>query len=242
MRTATFTPAAPLGNNRVYTATLTTGARSVVGLSLAAAYTWSFTTAFLELGTAGTCSVLGASITNTGPTTLGGDLAVSSGTPIMGGATITVGGSTHAGDAAAMRAHDDLQLAYTAAANMPLTQTITALDGQVLAPGIYRSSAALSLNTVLTLDAANDPNAIFLFQVDAALNTGANTSSVVLVRGAQASNVYWQVSGAVTLGAMSSFKGTVLGQAAITVGAGTVVEGRVLSLSGTVTLASNTIQ
>ena len=67
-------------------------------------------------------------------------------------------------------------------------------------------------------------------------------SRVELIRGAQAAHVYWQASGAVTLGAMSSFKGTVLGQAAITVGAGTVVEGRVLSLSGTVTMASNTIQ
>ena len=240
--TATFTPSAPLGSNRLYTATITTGARSLVGRALSADRTWLFTTAFLELGAAQTCSVLGTSVTNTGNTSLSGDLTVSSSTPLTGGATITVGGNSHLGDAAATQARADLQLAYTAAANMTPSSSISTLDGRTLNAGIYTSNAvALSLNTALTLDAENDPNAIFLFQVDAALNTGANTSSVVLVRGAQASNVYWQVSGAVTLGANASFKGTVLGLAAITVGAATVVDGRMLSLNGVVTLASNTI-
>ena len=240
--TATFTPTVPLSSNRLYTASITTAVRSLNGLALSAEHTWRFTTAFLELGTAQTCSVLGASVTNTGNTSLSGDLVVSSGTPLSGGATITVGGSSHLGDAAATQARANLQLAYDAAASMTPTNSIAALDGQTLTAGVYSSNAvALSLNTVLTLDAENDPNAIFLFQVDAALNTGANTSSVVLIRGAQASNVYWQVSGAVTLGANSSFTGTVMGLAAITVGASTIVEGHMLSLNGVVTLATNTI-
>ncbi len=240
--TATFTPSAPLGSHRVYTATITTGARSLAGLPLGANYSWSFTTAFLELRTAQSCSVLGASVTNTGTTLLGGDLQVSSGT-ITGGATITVGGTTHVGDATASLARADLQRAYTAAVNMTPTGSVSTLDAQILTPGIYTSNAvALPLNAVLTLDGQNDPNAVFLFQVDAALNTGASTARVELIRGAQASNVYWQVSGAVTLGANSFFKGTVLALEAITVGAGTVVEGRMLSLNGVVTLATNTIQ
>ena len=99
----------------------------------------------------------------------------------------------------------------------------------------------MALGTTLTLDGEGNPDAVFIFQIDAALNTGATTSSVSLIRGARAANVFWQVSGAVTLGAGSSFKGTVLGLAAITVGAGVNVQGRVMSVNGAVTLANNVI-
>ena len=42
--TASFTPSAPFTNSTVYTATITTGAKSTAGNSLAADYTWTFTT------------------------------------------------------------------------------------------------------------------------------------------------------------------------------------------------------
>jgi hypothetical protein len=41
---ATFTPTANLANSTVYTATISTGATSVAGIPLAAAYVWTFTT------------------------------------------------------------------------------------------------------------------------------------------------------------------------------------------------------
>ncbi len=42
--TATFTPSAPLTINTVYTGTITTGAKDILGNSLPVNYTWSFTT------------------------------------------------------------------------------------------------------------------------------------------------------------------------------------------------------
>ena len=63
---------------------------------------------------------------------------------------------------------------------------------------------------------------------------------MVLVGGAQAANVVWQVRGAVGLGAGSAFTGTVLASGAITVGASATISGRALSQGG-VTLASNVL-
>ena len=239
--TATFVPATSLATNRVYVATLTTGARSAGGLPLAASHTWSFTTALIALRSAQTYSVLGASITNTGATTLSGDLGVSTAAPIMGGATIVVGGTTRAGTAPAIQARSDLQQAYSSVAGLQSTGTLTTLDGLTLTPGVYSASAALTLSTNVTLDGESDPNAVFIFKIDAALDTAATTSTITLMRGARAENVFWRVSGAVTLGATSSFKGTIIGLTAITVGAGTAVDGRALTIDGLVTLSSNTI-
>ena len=242
LATATFVPAGLLQTNSVYTATITTGARSLGGVALETSHSWTFTTALIALRSAQTYSVLGAGVTNTGPTSLSGDLGVSTGAPIMGGTLITVGGTTHAGDAAAIRARADLLVAYNAAKALTGPMSLATLDGRTLTAGIYTSNAAaLGLSTMLTLDGEGDPNAVFIFQVDAALNTGATTSNVTLIREARAANVFWQVSGAVTLGAGSQFQGTILGLAAITVGAGTVLEGKALSINGDVTLATNTI-
>ena len=242
MTFATFAPTLALETNRSYTATVTSGARSLAGPALQQNHTWTFTTALIWLDRARGCSVLGASVTNTGPTSLAGDLCVSTSAPLMGGATMTISGASHLNDAAATDARADLQVAYAAAGALTATNTLATLDGQTLTAGIYTSNAAaLALGTTLTLDGEGNPDAVFIFQIDAALNTGATTSSVSLIRGARAANVFWQVSGAVTLGAGSSFKGTVLGLAAITVGAGVNVQGRVMSVNGAVTLANNVI-
>ncbi len=239
---ATFAPVVPLQTNLDYTATITTGARSAGGVPLEASHSWTFKTALLALRSAQTFSVLGAAVSNTGATTLSGDLGVSTAAPITGGALIVVGGATHAGDAAATQARSDALLAYNAAAALTPSMSLATLDGRTLTPGIYTSnSAALSLSTTLTLDGEDNPDAVFIIQVNAALDTGATTSNVSLVRGARAANVFWQVSGAVTLGATSTFRGTLLALGAITIGAGTQLNGRALSINGDVTLASNVI-
>ena len=240
-QSATFTPSAPLGPNLIYTATLTQAASDSAGLPLAANHTWSFTTTALDLGTARTYSVLGASVSNTGPTTLAGDLAVSPGSAIAGFPPGTSSGAIHAGDAQAAQARADLLVAYNDAAGRASTANVDGdLAGRTLNPGVYRSAAALSLSTTLTLDGQNNPNAVFIFQVEGAVSAAA-ASSVNLINGARASRVFWQVVGAVTLGAGSSFRGTIIGFAEITVGAGTTVEGRALTLNGAVTLSSNSI-
>ena len=90
----------------------------------------------------------------------------------------------------------------------------------------------------MTLDGQNDPNAVFVFQVNAGLNTAAG-STLSLINGAQAGNVFWQVNGAAGTGALSSFAGTILANGAITLGA--ALAGRACVASGLVTLADNAV-
>jgi hypothetical protein len=152
-------------------------------------------------------------------------------------------GVMHIGDSAAATAEADLTAAYADALGRTAdTEFAGDLNGFTFTPGVHHTGAALALSAggILTLDARGDPNAVFIFQVNGALNTAAG-SSVNLINGAQAVNVFWQVNGAAGTGASSSFSGTILAAGAITLGAGGELVGRALS-SGAVTLASNTIR
>jgi hypothetical protein len=192
------------------------------------------------LGLAASFSVLGTGVTGTGVTTMTGDLGVSPGTGVTGFPPGTVGGVIHAGNPDAAAAQAALLAAITdAAGRTPHTQFSGDLIGRTFHYGVHHSAAAVALTGTVTLDAENDPDAVFIFQVDAALDTAAGTR-VLLVNGAKASNVFWQVTGAAGTGGLSSFSGTILATGAITLGAGSTLVGRALS-RGTVTLADNTI-
>jgi hypothetical protein len=152
-----------------------------------------------------------------------------------------VEGTVHVDDTTAKQARADLAQAYTDANSRTAhTEFAGDLNGRTFHAGVHHTTAALGLTGTVTLDAENDPDAVFIFQVDAALNTAA-ASHVVLARGAQAARVFWQVEGATGTGADSTFAGNILGAGAVTLGAGTVLTGRALSYD-TVTLAGNTIK
>jgi type VI secretion system secreted protein VgrG len=101
--------------------------------------------AMVGLGAAGSFSVLGAStVTNTGPTNLGGDLGVSPGTAITGFPPGKVAGTTHSADGLAGAAHADLQAAYTDAAGRTATEAVAGdLVGRTLSAGVYSSASSL---------------------------------------------------------------------------------------------------
>jgi hypothetical protein len=197
--------------------------------------------ATVGLGTTASYSVLGGTtVTNTGPSTLAGDLGVSPGTAIVGFPPGTTAGATHAGDAQAAQAQADLVIAYDDAAGRAPTASVAGdLVGQTLTSGVYNSTGPLALSGTLTLDGQGDPNAVFIFQI-ASTQTTATASSVNLTNGATACNVFWQVGSSATLGTTSTFVGTIMALTSITVTTGTVVEGRALARNGAVALDKNT--
>ena len=84
------------------------------------------------------------------------------------------------------------------------------------------------MNGTLVLDGANNADSVFIFQTATTLITGG-TGNVTFIRGAQACNVFWKVGSAATLGAGSSFSGTILAHDDISLGDGVTVTGRLLA-------------
>ena len=196
----------------------------------------------VNLGTAGNFAVLaGSGITNTGPTTITGDVGTFPTTTEVGFGTVTLIGTNHGGDAVTQVAKTDLVTAYNdAAGRVPAVVVAGDLGGQTLVPGVYQSASSLGLTGTLTLDAQGDPNAVFIFQMGSTLTT-ASGSNVSLINGAQSCNVFWQVGSSATLGTGSTFRGTILALTSITATTGVVVDGRLLARNGAVTLDTNTI-
>jgi hypothetical protein len=200
-----------------------------------------------SLGSAETFAVLGAStVTNTGTSTISGNVGVSPGSAITGFPPgIIINGALHAADATATQAHADLAAAYTAFAGLasPPANNLSGMDlgGKTLTPGVYRYDVAATWTSgVLTFDAQNDPSARFVIQIGTTLIT-PSSSSVVLINGADPRNVYFQVGTSATLGTGSSFIGNILADASITAVSDTIVTGRLLAVVGGVTLDTNNV-
>jgi len=220
------------------------GIASVAALGLLVAIPGSAQAAAapVPLGTADSFVVLaGAGITNTGPSTLNGDLGTFPTTTITGPGSLTVTGTNHHGDAVTQGAKTDLVTAYNTAAGEGPTSPISGdLTGKTLKQGVYNSSSSVGLTGALTLDGAGNPDSVFVFQAGSTLTTGSG-SRVNLINGANPCNVIWQVGTSTTLGTGSRFVGTVLSKTSITATTGATVRGRLLARNGAVTLDTNTI-
>src|SRR6185503_17935631 len=71
--------------------------------------------------------------------------------------------------------------------------------------------------------------------------TTAPASSVNLINGAQACNVFWQVGSSATFGTNSSFAGSVMALASVTATTGASINGRLLARTGAVTLDTSPV-
>jgi ice-binding like protein len=198
----------------------------------------------VQLGAATAFAVLAHStITNTGTgTTVSGDVGLSPGTTIAAfppGQIIN--GTKHDDDAVAGDAQTALTAAYLdAAGRTPFTTTSATLAGETLPAGVYKASSSLGLVGTVTLNGHGNPTAVFIFQVGSTLTTHSS-STVALVGTAQACNVFWQVTSSATLGTTSTFVGTVMALASVTLTSGVHVAGRVLARTGAVTLITDVI-
>lgn len=180
-------------------------------------------------------------VNNIGPTMITGDIGTNAG-PFNGFPPGIVNGAVHVTDAVSTQAAMDVQAAYGQLSGLPCGAVLGTNLGnnQTLTPNVYCLGAATTLNGNLILDGQNDPNSIFIFQIDGAFATG-NFASVTLIDSASLCNVYWQVNGQFTLGQNAVFRGTLINDGAIILLTGATIFGRALSVAGAVNLDNNIV-
>jgi hypothetical protein len=266
-----------LATNRVWTFTTAAVAVVVPSIDLASAAPFASFGGSAGMTNTGTLTLINGDIGTiaTAPTSLTGfhDTAadIYTETPANVGAingkiytcTHSTTGPTSAGTnaascAIATQARLDAETAYLALVAKPAGGASPApgnnLANLTLLPGVYPSAGGSYLiqGGNLTLDAAGDANAIWVFQMATTLTVGgpgaAAPQSVLLVNGAQAKNVFWQVGSFATVNAAGggTMVGTIISQAGAAFStAGNVtpltLQGRVLSIGASVTLVNTVI-
>ncbi len=199
----------------------------------------------VPLGGAANFAILaGSAVTNTGATSITGDLGLSPGTSIGGFPPGILVGTQHINDNLAVQAKLDLTAAYNDVAGRTSTEIVTLsgnIGGLTLTPGLYKSTSSLAVSSGdVTFDAKGNAAAIFIIQIASSLTTTSGRK-VILSGGALASNIFWQVGSSATFGTTSVFKGTVLAMQSITFNTGASLDGRALARTAGITMAGNAI-
>jgi hypothetical protein len=194
----------------------------------------------INLGTASTYGILaGSTVTCAGaPGTVNADVGISPGAALTGFPPCTISGSTHLADAPAAQAQLDLTTAYNQLAGLPCGTVVgTAnIGGTTRAAGVYCSPSSILVTGDLTLDGGGDPNATFVFQAGSTITTAGN---IILINGAQAKNVWWQVGSSATIGGgPATWQGNILALTTITLNNNITLIGRALARNGAVTMGT----
>jgi hypothetical protein len=290
--TVYFVPTSHLTEYKIYTCTITTGVKNVVGNTMATNYVWNFTTIIPvvvpppPVATSGLFfGVFGgnAGITNQGLfTVVNGNLGTTAASSLITGFrdgtsgdvyTVTplnnglVTGEIYAAApapgsivkaATALAGLNAARAAYLSIspASMPggIDPGAGELGGLTLPPGVYKSNSGTFdiTNGNLTLDAQGDANAVFVFQCASALTVGdSSPSSVTLINGALAKNVYWYVGSAAVIdyAGGGTMNGNIIANSGVTLSSPanstnsnvTTLNGREISLVASVTMVNTVI-
>src|SRR4051812_30425102 len=194
------------------------------------------------LGPASSYSILAGSIvTNTGPSTISGNLGIS---PSIGVPPHSTGfppgvvgppGVIHDADANAAAAQADNTAAFTfidqgCDVTYPGIQDLTLVSP--IGPGVYCAGAFL-LTGNLTLAGSG----VWIFKSAATLTTLPNST----VTGGDPCNVWWRLVSSGTLGTGTRFIGNILASTSISLQTGASLNGRAMAQTGAVTLDSNSV-
>jgi hypothetical protein len=233
---ATFKPSGTLTAKTRYTATITTSVESLTGKALENTYIWDFTTGgstesieAVDLGAAGNYVILAkTAINNSGTSALSGDLGLSpAATSYITGLALTdytgyatsaqVTGQVFAADMAdptpmlLTTAVENMITAYNDAAGRTKIDFLELGTGNIgsktLTPGIYKWTNTVTVPTNVTISGSSTD--VWIFQIAENLSVSTDVN-VILIGGAQASNIFWQVAGEATFGADSHFEGVIL--------------------------------
>jgi len=182
-------------------------------------------------GTAFTCVANGV---------INANIAISPGSTVTGFPPCVITGTQNLANAVAAQNQIDLTTAYNTLAGLPCPASnfITGdLGGTTKTAGVYCSASTIGVTGNLTLDGGGDPNALFVFQAGTGLTTAGN---IILINGASAANVYWQVGSSATIGTASQWQGNIVALTSITlVDNANLVRGRALARNGAVSLGTN---
>ena len=182
-------------------------------------------------------------VTNGGITNVVGDVGTNAGGTTTGYNPLLVVGTIHAvPDGSTSQCATDLGVVYNYLNLLPydieLLYPAQFGNNLVLTPHTYLMNSAVTFTDTLYLNAEGDPNAVFVFQVFGAFGTSVN-SKVILINGAQARNVYWEINGAVSIATNSIFAGTIVcNNGAIDLATGVVLNGRALTTTGAVSTSA----
>lgn len=180
------------------------------------------------LGAASTFGALaGTAITNTGFTTIAGDIGIQPAGSVTGFPPGTFTGTLHNGDATSLQAHTDATNAVaTLDAVTPVVDiSSTDLGGFTATPGHYDASSSGTWSAgALTLNGAGT----YIFTFDSSLTLPAG-ASVVLTGGATANNVYFITGTTFTFGANNTVNGNILAGTSVTFASLSVLNGRALT-------------
>lgn len=172
---------------------------------------------------------------NTGVSEITGNVGSNNGAITGFELPTTLSGNIDSGNASTIQCSTDIQAAYDQLFNTAATSsshTPAFGGGETLFAGVYEIAAAGSVDGSLTLDAQGDLNAVFIFKFGGAFTTGASTT-INLINGALACNVFWGAEGAIAMAAVTAMKGTLIANnGAISMGAGGTLDGRMFSTTG----------